>query len=75
MVGLPVCLVYRVIKFPIWVIEPAKRNRVLDSSVGYYPGTWHGPSLEYIRQDSSTENVLFSSEKMGEVASLGHEDG
>ena len=38
MVGLPVCLVYCVIKFPLRVIEPAKRNRVHDSSVGY-PGT------------------------------------
>ena len=43
MVGLAVCIVYRVIKFPIRVIEPAKRNRVPDSSVGY-PGTRHGPT-------------------------------
>ena len=43
MVGLPVCLVYLVIKFPIRVIEPAKWNRVHDSSVGY-PGTRHGPN-------------------------------
>ena len=41
MVGLAVCLVYRVIKCPIRVIEPAKWNRVPDSSVGYR----HGPTL------------------------------
>ena len=41
------------IKFPIRVIEPAKRNRVHDSSVES-PGTGHGPSPSIKLYDINT---------------------